>query len=75
MSETRRPWPRVGRLTGTSRAAVGAELMRRFHAFVAEQLRHRGHRRPSGGVESRPSGGVVWQRVDSLSHGCYRAGG
>jgi hypothetical protein len=33
-------WPRLAPLTGAERAALGAELCRRFQAFVAMQLNH-----------------------------------
>ncbi len=33
-------WPRLAPLTGAPRASLGAELLRRFQAFVAEQLLH-----------------------------------
>ncbi len=33
-------WPRLAPLDGAARAALGAELLRRFQTFVAEQLLH-----------------------------------
>jgi hypothetical protein len=33
-------WPRLAPLDGPARVALGAELLRRFQAFVAEQLLH-----------------------------------
>jgi hypothetical protein len=49
-------WPRIERLAGPARAAMGAELVRRFNMFVGEELQHMDR-------EEREENAVLWAHL------------
>lgn len=54
--------PKLVTLAPAQRFALGAELGRQFHAFVAEQLRHMGR-------EEREVNAVLWAHLDDAAIG------
>ncbi|HXU60196.1 MAG TPA: hemerythrin domain-containing protein [Polyangia bacterium] len=59
-------WPRLAPLDGPARVAVGSELLRRFQAFVAEQLLHMD-------LEERRVLALLWQHLSDAELGALGA--
>jgi hypothetical protein len=58
--EVERLFPKLGTLDAAGRVALGAELVRRFNAYVAHQLRHMER-------EEREVLAVFWERLDDAA--------
>jgi hypothetical protein len=59
-------WPRLAPLDGPARAALGAELLRRFQTFVAEQLLHMD-------LEERRVLAALWEHMSDAELGALGA--